>query len=407
MSDSKLLVLSYMVKEEPIDTGNNLIQAFIDNNALYLDYKELYSKYGFVGAHNYISEYVSRNEINCLIYFSNPSEFYFGVDFFEKLREEIFLVMITGDAEHYYEVRDQYYAQAMDLVVVNDFISPFKLRQIGINSIAYFGYFDTIRYHKIENLQKNMEVSFIGQLTGKVGRLNYINYLLKNNINVKVLGNDSLERKVSLENKIEIFNRTKINLNFSGIAEETILTRKYRIHTRAKQIKGRIFEIASCGGFVLSEYAPGLERLFEIGNEIDVFYDKEELLEKVKYYLEHDGEREEIARRGCERATKDYDVKQAVPKLISAIDELRKNKIYKPSEIYLDDEFVRNYTTYRILLTLRFVKAGKLKFALEELKIILKYRKLDWYQIRIFFQEESLRVPQIKSVLKLMRDIKK
>ena len=78
--------------------------------------------------------------------------------------------------------------------------------------------------------------------------------------------------------------------------------------------------------FALCEYAPGLEHFFEVGKEIDIFHDKEELLEKVKYYLVHEEEREKIAQKGYERALKDYAVEQAVPKLISTIDELRKRK---------------------------------------------------------------------------------
>jgi hypothetical protein len=144
-----------------------------------------------------------------------------------------------------------------------------------------------------------------------------------------------------------------------------------------------------------------LEHFFEVGREIDVFYDKEELLEKVKYYLVHEEEREKIARKGYERAVKDYAVERAVPKLISTINELRIKKIYKPSEIYLDEEFIRNYTTYRALLIIRFIKQLKWKFALEEFMIILKHRKLDWYQICIFTIKEIFdNFPKIKSFLK-------
>ena len=35
-----------------------------------------------------------------------------------------------------------------------------------------------------------------------------------------------------------------------------------------KQIKGRNFEIPGCGGFLLTDYVPGLERYFQIGEEI-------------------------------------------------------------------------------------------------------------------------------------------
>jgi ribosomal protein L6P/L9E len=400
MDKLKLLLLTPPIPKDPLVDSDHT-RLLLSSDIPHLDYVELYYSYGFNGAHNYIREYIDKNGINSIFYLSSPWEFYFDVPFFEKLRKENFLVMLTGDTSHYYEVRDQYYAQAMDLVITGDFIAFFKLREIGINSITWFDYFDLDRYQKNENLPKDIEVSFIGQTIDKVGRSNYINYLLENNINMEVFGANSSRGRVSHKNKIEIFNRTKINLNFSGLAESTRLTRNYSIYKRKKQITGRTFEITMCGGFVLCEYAYGIENLFEISKEIEIFHDKKELLDKIRYYLEHEEERENIARRGYERAIKDRDAKLLIPKLIATIDELRKKKIYKPSEIYLDEEFIRNYTTYRVLLIIRFIKAGKWKFAFEEFKIILKYRKLDLYQIRVFFIEEFLDpFPRIKLVLK-------
>lgn len=403
MDKIKILVLTHTVdySKSPSDTGNQFIRALMDNKVLYLDYIETYNKYGFHGAHNHIKEFIAKNGINCLIYGSSPSEFYFDVNYFEKLRKEILMVMMTGDTEYYYEIRDQYYAQAMDLVTVQDFISTFKLRQIGINSISYYGYYDSTKYRKNVNLPKDIDVSFIGTLHGGVGRWDNIKYLSDNGINIETFGLDSPNRQITFEKKIEIINRSKINLDFSGVTEKTRLTRKRQIYKRSKQIKGKVFESTICGTFALCEYAPGLEYFFDVGREIDIFHDKEELLEKVKYYLVHEEEREKIAQKGYERAVKDYAAERAVPKLISIIDELRKRKTYKLSEIHLDEEFIRNYTTYRALLIIRFIKQLKWKFALEELKIILKYRKLDWYQIVIFFKEEILDMfPRIKSVLK-------
>lgn len=403
MEKLKILLLSHLVDEVPINVGNQFIRAMIDNNALYLDYIEIYNKYGFQGVRNCIKEFIAKNGINCLIYASSPSEFYFDVNYFEKLRKEIFMVMYTGDSECYHDVRDQYYAQAMDLVTVQDFITTFKLRQIGINSMSYHICCDTTKYRKIENLPKNIDVSFIGTLMGRVGRAEYIRYLENNGIHVEIFGAGSPNSKITFEKKIEIINRSKINLDFSGVSEETRLTRKHQIYKRAKQIKGKCIETAICGSFALAEYAPGIEHFLEIGREIDVFHDKEELLKKIKYYLEHEEERENIAKRGYARAIKDYNVKLAVPKLLATLEEFRIKKTYKPSTIYLDEEFIRNYTTYRVLWIIRFIKAEKWKFAYEELKIILKYRKLDWYQIRIFFIEEVLdNFPRIKSFLKLL-----
>ena len=403
MNEIKILVISHTVdySKAPYDTGNQFIQALRNNNASYLSYVQLYNKFGHYGAHHYLREYVRNNGINCIIYGSSPSEFYFDINYLEKLRKEVFWVMMTGDTEYYYEIRDQYYAQAMDLVTVQDFISTFKLRQIGINSIPYYAYYDSTKYRKNVNLPKDIDVSFIGTLHGGAGRWDNIKYLSDNGINIETFGWDSPNRRITFEKKIEIINRSKINLDFSGVSEKTRLTRKRQIYKRMKQIKGKVFEYTMCGSFALCEYAPGLEHFFEAGKEIDIFHDKEELLEKVKYYLVHEEEREKIAQKGYERAVKDYAIERAVPKLISTIDALRKTKTYKPSEIYLDEEFIRNYTTYRVLLIVRFIKQLKWKFALEEFKIILKYRKLDWYQIVIFFKEEILDMfPRIKSVLK-------
>ncbi len=384
MDKMKILVIANKVDGSYIDTGNNLIKTLVDNKALFLNHTEPYDRYGYKDMQDYIENSIIQNEINTVFYCSTPAEFYFDISFFERLRRKCFLVMITGDTEHYYEVLDRYYAQAMDLVIVGDFIAVSKLQQINIQSLPYFGYYDAVRYHKIKNLLKDIDVSFIGPLSVQVGREEYVAHLLNNNVNIKLFGIESQEGVVTTDKKIEVFNKTRVNLNFSGVAKKTRLTRKYKIHRRMKQIKGRVFEIAICGGFVLSEYAPGMENVFEIGKEIEIFNNKEELLEKVKYYLKHEEERESIARRGYERAKRDYDVKLAVPKLLSTIDELRKKKIYRSSEIYLDEEFIRNYTTFRAFLIIQFIKTGKWKFAIEELKIVLKYRKLDWYQSCIF-----------------------
>ena len=72
------------------------------------------------------------------------------------------------------------------------------------------------------------------------------------------------------------------------------------------QIKGRNFEISGCGSFCLTEYADDLERYYEIGREVECFSSSNEAVEKIRYYLEHGAEREEIARAGHERTLRDH-----------------------------------------------------------------------------------------------------
>jgi hypothetical protein len=67
----------------------------------------------------------------------------------------------------------------------------------------------------------------------------------------------------------------------------------------------RNFEIPATGAFMLSEYSDDLATLFEEGKEAEFFRSKEEMLDKISYFLSHDVERREIARRGRERVMRD------------------------------------------------------------------------------------------------------
>jgi hypothetical protein len=69
-----------------------------------------------------------------------------------------------------------------------------------------------------------------------------------------------------------------------------------------EDVAHKAFEIAACGGFLLALRTPGHQACFEEGREAEFFSTIEECAEKARYYLEHPAEREEIARRGCERA---------------------------------------------------------------------------------------------------------
>jgi len=68
----------------------------------------------------------------------------------------------------------------------------------------------------------------------------------------------------------------------------------------------RDFEATLSGTFVCTQYYNDLDCFFDIGREIEVFYNAYDLADKLKYYLHHDSEREAIAHAGYERAVKDH-----------------------------------------------------------------------------------------------------
>jgi len=86
---------------------------------------------------------------------------------------------------------------------------------------------------------------------------------------------------------------------------------------------GRIFEIPACGTFLLAERTPSIQSVYVEGKEAEFFSNSEELLEKAKYYLSHDKERQAIAKAGHERCiTSRYSWKDRVREMLEKVEEI-------------------------------------------------------------------------------------
>lgn len=109
---------------------------------------------------------------------------------------------------------------------------------------------------------------------------------------------------LSDEEMIRMYSRSKINLGFSvcGSTHET--------EERILQVRLRDFEIPMSGGFYMVEYMEELEEFYEIGKEIVCYTGPEDLVQKIKYYLANDAERETIRRAGYERCKRDHSWQQ-------------------------------------------------------------------------------------------------
>lgn len=112
---------------------------------------------------------------------------------------------------------------------------------------------------------------------------------------------------------VEVFASSRINLNLSNSSEVPGLKARLRrlLHfrpppPRPPQIKGRNFEVPGCGGFLLTERVPHLERYFELDREVAVFDGVDDLVDKVRYWLEHEQERQAVAEAGYRRVLAEH-----------------------------------------------------------------------------------------------------
>ncbi len=64
----------------------------------------------------------------------------------------------------------------------------------------------------------------------------------------------------------------------------------------------RTWQIPACKAFMLHEDTPEVREAFTAGREVGLFGDRNDLVTKVRYYLEHAQERESIAQQGYRRS---------------------------------------------------------------------------------------------------------
>lgn len=75
-----------------------------------------------------------------------------------------------------------------------------------------------------------------------------------------------------------------------------------------------------CGLFTMLPYKDGIEDVFENRKEVVWYHSFDELVELAKYYLEHEEEREEIARNGLLKALREHTFDSAVRRILDGPD---------------------------------------------------------------------------------------
>jgi spore maturation protein CgeB len=72
------------------------------------------------------------------------------------------------------------------------------------------------------------------------------------------------------------------------------------------QIKGRNFEIPGCGAFLLTDPAENLGEYYHLDREVATFDRPRQLPQRIRFYLEHEAEREAIATAGHARTLAEH-----------------------------------------------------------------------------------------------------
>lgn len=91
-------------------------------------------------------------------------------------------------------------------------------------------------------------------------------------------------------------------------------------------INMRTFETMATGSFLLTNWIPTIEEMFDDGKHLVLYRSLDEMIDKAKYYLDHDEEREKIAQAGYEEVMAKHTIQHRVNIIINTFLQSRKNK---------------------------------------------------------------------------------
>jgi spore maturation protein CgeB len=204
--------------------------------------------------------------------------------------------------------------------------------QFGYNSSTFIPHgFDPTLHRPLEvpeNLKSflDCDASFIGGWSSKKEELVSEVKVQNPSINLKIWGGqwqNSISKNISTDIQhtgihgdvyVLGINASKINL---GIVHEKVTGA-----SSGDFITSRTFHIPGSGGFMIHEHNEESILYFKENEEAVFYKDKNDLAEKVKYYLHNENERELIRKAGHIRAVNDHSLDKRAQSVVAVIQKM-------------------------------------------------------------------------------------
>ena len=157
-----------------------------------------------------------------------------------------------------------------------------------------------------ESRNECSDVLFVGHYEPD-GRASILDFLMCKGINVRVCGAYSRWREAA--SRYSWVSKMNIHLvwgdEYARLLSSAKIALVFLSHANRDVWTRRCFEIPACGTLMVAPRTPELEQLFEDGSEAIYYDSREDLLQKIRYYLDHDEERQQIALAGRDRCMRD------------------------------------------------------------------------------------------------------
>lgn len=152
------------------------------------------------------------------------------------------------------------------------------------------------RIFNCDNRLRDIDVVFSGSYgLGREERQHYLQYLIDNGVKLVAGGSEGRDHFTTQE-YADRYKRAKIALSFSKAHGMSV-------------VNARVFEVMNCGACLFEQKSEELAKLYTPGVDYVEWTSDVDLLEKVRYYLEHEEERLLIANNGQKKTEQLYSAK--------------------------------------------------------------------------------------------------
>jgi spore maturation protein CgeB len=215
-----------------------------------------------------------------------------------------------------------------------------QFREEGIAS-RYFqvACFDPEIRKVLPDLERDIDVGFVGSfiMGTHSRRMEMLSYLANHGLEVKIWGSIidgglpkhpvRFYRYLQSQRRIRPLKKYFHHEPVFGMEMYALLSRFHLSPNIHEDVAGnvasnmRLFETTGCGALLVTDNLPYLGNFFEIGREVVVYDNLDDLVNKVQFYLAHKDAAEEIASYGRERTLHDHTSNARAKELISLFEQ--------------------------------------------------------------------------------------
>lgn len=302
------------------------------NEVIYFPFDEIIRKVGRNKMNEQLLETVYQEKPDLCFFFLFVDEF--KKEIIKEITKKSGAITFNWFADDHWRFDNfsKYWVPLFHWIATTDSEAPEKYLKIGYKNVIKSQWACNHFLYKPLGLPKIHGVTFIGQPHGN--RKKIIGKIKKMGIEIECWGFGWPNGRIfQAEEMIKVFSQSKINLNITNSSGLNILKfcasvflkrgndKKIKLEPakhwinnlksavkrgKTRQIKARTFEVPVCRSFLMTSEADNLRDYYEDGKEIVIYKDTDDLIDKIKYYLEHDREREIIAESGYERVLRDH-----------------------------------------------------------------------------------------------------